>query len=346
MQEQIHLSKGSTGMTHIERLQLRGIRRSQRGKRSFAYETPDGRQVSRADAARIDGLRIPPAWTHVAINPAASGRLQAIGKDQAGRWQYRYHIEHVKAQDRKKFNRLVHFGRSIPAMRSTVARHLLRPGLSRERVMACMLKILALSFLRPGSEIYANEHGSYGITTLRFKHVTVSGDRLVFDFSGKSGVQQHRELRNRQVARVIKDLLKQPGRRVFRYEDDEGRLVDVTPRHINTYIKEVMGDRFSAKDFRTWAGTLICASALARANANGERELPAKKKVRLALMETANALGNTPAVCRSSYVCPSILNRFDRGKVVSRYFGAVEELIAYRGTSLHPAERALLQFLK
>jgi DNA topoisomerase-1 len=296
--------------------------------------------------ARIDALRIPPAWIDVAISPAAGGRLQAIGKDKAGRWQYLYHSEHVRAQERKKFDRLVHFGRSMPAMRLTVARHLRQPGLSHERVMACILKILALSFLRPGSEMYANEHGSYGITTLRSRHVTVRGDRVVFDFSGKSGVQQHHELRNRQVARVIKELLKRSGGRVFRYEADDGKLVQVTPRHINAYIKEVMGDRFSAKDFRTWAGTLICASALARANTNGEQELPVKQKVRQALIETARVLGNTPTVCRSSYVCPSILNRFERGKVVPRYFAAVDELISYRGTSLHPAERALLQFLK
>jgi len=333
-------------MTHIERLQLRGLRRLRRGQRGFSYQTVTGGKVRAADVARIKALGIPPAWADVAINPAPAGRLQAIGKDAAERWQYIYHSDHVRTQERKKFDRIVHFGASIPAMRRTVAGHLRQSGLSRERVMACILKILALSFLRPGSEIYANEHGSYGIATLRSNHVTARGDRVVFDFSGKSGVQQHHVLRNRQVARVIKELLKRPGRRAFRYEDDDGKLVKVAPRHINAYIKEVMGDRFTAKDFRTWAGTLICASALARINTNGDRELSAKEKVRGALVETAKALGNTPAVCRSSYVCPLILNQFEKGTVVPRYFAAVDELMAYRGISLHPAERSLLRFLK
>jgi DNA topoisomerase-1 len=250
-------------MTHIERLQHHGIRRIRKTKRAFVYQTDNGGKVRVTDTSRIESLRIPPAWTEVAINRAPAGRLQAVGKDAAGRWQYIYHRDHVRAQERKKFDRLIHFGGSIPAMRHTVAKHLRQSGLPRERVMACILKVLALSFLRPGSEVYANEHGSYGIATLRSRHLTVKGAHLVFDFSGKSGVQQHHELRNRQVANVVKELLKRPGPRVFTYDGDDGKIVKVTPRHINAYIKEVMGDRFTAKDFRTWAG-INCASALAR----------------------------------------------------------------------------------
>jgi DNA topoisomerase-1 len=333
-------------MTHIERLQQRGIKRIRKGKRAFVYQATNGGKVSATDKTRIEALRIPPAWTDVAINPARGGRLQAIGKDAADRWQYIYHSDHVRAQEREKFDRLVLFGSSIPTMRRTVAQDLRRSGLPEERVLACILKIVSLSFLRPGSEIYANEHGSYGITTLRSKHITIRGERLVFDFSGKSGVQQHHELRNRQVTSVVKELINRSGRRVFQYDGDAGTVIKVTPRHINAYIKNVMGDRFTAKDFRTWAGTLVCASALARANTNGERALSAKQKIQLALVETAQTLGNTPAVCRSSYVCPSVLNRFKKGKVVPRYFENAEELRKYRGTNLHPAEKALLQFLK
>jgi DNA topoisomerase-1 len=181
---------------------------------------------------------------------------------------------------------------------------------------------------------------------LETKHVNVKGDRLVFEFSGKSGVQQHHELRNRQVAEVIKELLKLSGRRVFQYESANGELAKVNPRQINAYIKEVMGERFTAKDFRTWAGTLVCASALARTNTDLDSELSAKQKVKLALAETAKVLGNTPAVCRSSYVCPSVINRFAKGQVVPRYFRTLDQLIAYRGNSLHPVEKALLRFLK
>lgn len=333
-------------MTHIERLQQRGIRRIAKGRRSFRYETAGGGKVSHADLTRIAGLAIPPAWTEVAINAAPTGRLQAIGKDAAGRWQYVYHSDHVRAQDRKKFARLVHFGATLPGMRKIVASHLRLSGLPPERVMAGILKILALSFLRPGSEVYASEHGSYGITTLRSKHVRIRGDRVIFDFEGKSGVDQHTELRNRQLAHLLKELLTLPGWRVFKFAGSDGKLAPVTPRHINAYIREIMGDRFSAKDFRTWAGTLICASALARVNANGSQELPIKQKVNIALAETAEALGNTPAVCRSAYVSPEILKRFEKGLVVSPYLQTVDDLMRYRGKSLHPAERALLRFLK
>lgn len=333
-------------MTHIERLQQHGIHRIPHSKRAFVYQTAHGEKVRAADKERIKALRIPPAWTDVAINSAPGGRVQAIGKDAAGRWQYIYHNDHVRNQERKKFDRLVHFGRSIPVMRRSVANDLRQSGLPRTRLLACILKILSRSFLRPGSEVYANEHGSYGITTLERKHITVRGDRLVFEFTGKSGVQQHHELRDRSVARVIKELLKLPGRRVFQFATDDRNFVKVTPRHINAYIKEMMGERFSAKDFRTWAGTLVCASALARANTNGHQELSENQKVRLALGETAKVLGNTPAVCRGSYVCPLILKRFEKGEVVPRYFKALDQLLAYRGTSLHPAEKALLRFLK
>jgi DNA topoisomerase I len=333
-------------MTHIERLQQRGIRRIENRRQGFRYQTADGGKVSASDLTRIAALAIPPAWTNVAINPAPTGRLQAIGKDAAGRWQYLYHADHVRAQERKKFARLIHFGASLPSMRKTVASHLRLSGLPRERVLASVLKILAISFLRPGSEIYANEHGSYGITTLRSKHVSIKGDLVVFDFKGKSGVHQHRELKNKELARVMKELLGLPGRRVFKYAGDDGQLATVTPRHINAYIKEVMGDRFSAKDFRTWAGTLICASALARVSSNGNNGLTTKQKIGLALTETAEALGNTPAVCRSAYVSPEIFMYFEKGLVVSKHLRAVEDLMSYRGKSLHAAERALLRFLK
>jgi DNA topoisomerase-1 len=333
-------------MTHIERLQTIGIRRFRIGKRAFRYQTADGRDVPRKDLARINALRIPPAWTEVAINPAPSGQLQAIGKDVAGRWQYIYHANHVKRQERLKYQRLTEFGASLPVMRQEIARQLRQTGLQRQRVLACILKIVSRSFLRPGSEVYANEHGSFGITTLRSKHVAARGDQVVFDFSGKSGVPQHRELRDRQVAQVIKELLKRPGRRVFQYEAEDGTYVRIAPRDLNSYIKEVMGEPFTAKDFRTWAGTLVCASALARMNSNGEAGLAVKKKLRLALTETAKVLGNTPAVCRSSYVCPAIIKQFEKGRLVPHHFDSVEDLINYRGTSLHPVEKALLRFLK
>jgi DNA topoisomerase-1 len=201
--------------------------------------------------------------------------------------------------------------------------------------------------MRPGSEVYANENGSYGIATLRRKHVNVKGELIEFDFRGKSGVRQQRQLRDRQVARVIRDTMKLPGFNVFKYQNGDGNPTKITGRHINEYIKEVMGSNFSAKDFRTWAGTLVCACALARVDEEvPEKKNARKKKIVAAIKETAEVLGNTPAVCRSSYVCPEIINSFEKGQVIDNCASKLEDLISYRGRGLHDAEQSLLRFLK
>ena len=333
-------------MTNLERLQTIGIKRLGTPKRGFRYESQNGR-LTLADRQRIYELKIPPAWTDVAINPAAKGRLQAIGKDAAGRWQYLYHENHRRTQDLRKFKRLTKFAAAIPKMRATVTRQLKESGLGRERVLACVLRILSTCYMRPGSEVYASEHGSYGIATLRRKHVTVKGDVVEFDFPGKSGVQQYRQLKDRQVARVIRSLLKVPGFNVFKYQNGDGNFVKVTGRHINAYIKEVMGSNFSAKDFRTWAGTLVCACALAREGTEIPVQKSAKnKRIVAAIKQTAEVLGNTPAVCRGSYVCPEIIDAFEKGQVIDSGVNNLNNLIAFRGRGLNKAEKALLKFLK
>ena len=333
-------------MTNIERLQNIGIRRLGSPKRGFRYKPVSGK-LTKADLDRIDELKIPPAWTDVAINPAANGRVQVIGKDAAGRWQYLYHANHTRAQELRKFKRITKFAQSIPQMRKTVARHLRQSGLTRERVLAAILRILSTCYMRPGSEVYASENGSYGIATLRRKHVNVKGDLIEFDFPGKSGVRQQRQLRDRQVARVVRAGMKMPGFNVFKYQNGDGKPVVLTRRHINEYIKEVMGSSFSAKDFRTWAGTLVCACALAReADEMPEKKTARKKRIVAAIKETAEVLGNTPAVCRSSYVCPEIINSFEKGQVIDNCSSKVEDLISYRGRGLQDAEQSLLKFLK
>lgn len=299
------------------------------------------------DLERIRELKIPPAWTSVWINAVAGGALQAIGTDAAGRVQYLYHGNHVRRQENRKFKRLIKFAEALPKMRASVAGHLRQPGLERDRVMASILRILSTCFMRPGSHVYASENGSFGIATLRPKHVKVKGDVIEFDFPGKSGVRQHRELKDRQVAKVIRSLLKQPSREVFQYKNGNGAFVNVTRPHINAYIREVMGENFSAKDFRTWAGTLVCACALARVG--DELDItPANRhrKVVEAIKETAEVLGNTPAVCRSSYICPEIIKNFESGKIIDRYFNSLNQLLSYRGHKLHAAERSLLKFMK
>jgi DNA topoisomerase-1 len=333
-------------MTHVERLQMTGIRRLGK-KKPFRYVTADGGKVSRDDLARIDALTIPPGWTEVAINRAAGGMLQAIGMDAAGRWQYIYHDQHIKKREQKKFMRLLKFAEAVPRMRGVVGQNLRKKDLGRERVMACILRILSTCFLRPGSQVYASENGSYGLATLRPRHVRVRGDVVEFNFPGKRQIFQHRELKDRPVARVVRELLRHRSPEVFIYQNGDGSFVNVKRRNINQYIQETMGERFTSKDFRTWAGTLICACALARVGAE-TREPPAsrKRKVAKAIKETAEILGNTPAVCRSAYVSPEILNSFERGKVIDQYFKSHEDLINHRGTGLHKAEKALLRLLK
>lgn len=334
-------------MTRIEQLQRNGIVRTGTPQRGFRYRRADGGKVGAANLERIRELGIPPAWIDVAINAAPGGKLQAVGKDVAGRWQYLYHDNHTRAQELKKFRRLIKFAEALPKLRSTVSRHLRQPDLGKERVLACMVRILSTCFMRPGSQVYASENGSYGIATLRPKHVKVRKDVVEFDFPGKSGVRQQREIKDRQVAKVVRSLLLNPGREVFKYQNGEGEFISVTNRHINEYIKEIMGEKFSAKDFRTWAGTIICACALARVGTETiEKGAARKRKVVAAIKETAEMLGNTPAVCRSSYINPEIINRFEKGKIIDGHFETLEDLISYRGRKLHRAERGLLKFLK
>jgi DNA topoisomerase-1 len=334
-------------MTKLERLQKTGIQRLGSPKTGFRYRHADGTSINKGELARINALRIPPAWTEVAINAATNGRVQAVGKDAAGRWQYLYHANHTKTQEERKFQRLAKFAQALPKLRATVRRDLRRNDLSRERVLAGILRILSTCFMRPGSQVYASEHGSYGIATLRRKHVTVKGDVVEFDFPGKSGVRQQQQLQDRQVARVIRSTMKLPGFNVFKYVNGDDRPTVVTRQHINDYIKEVMGEGFTAKDFRTWAGTLYCACALASTGSEESESATArKKKIVTAIKATAAILGNTPAVCRSSYICPAIISEFERGNVIDNSVCTPPSLMSFKGHGLQKPERALLRFLR
>ena len=332
-------------MTKLERLQTIGFKRLGSPARGFRYRAADGKKVSKTDLERIEELRIPPAWKSVAINPSANGRVQVVGMDAAGRWQYLYHETHTRSQETRKFRRLVKFAQALPKLRKTVARDLRQPGLSRERVLATILRILSTCFMRPGSHVYVSENGSYGLSTIRPRHVKVRADSVEFDFPGKSGVRQVRELNDKQVAKVVRALLKKPGQ-VFKFENGNGELTKVERRHINEYIKETMGEKFSAKDFRTWAGTLVCACALARAGIDENDTAPTrKKKLVAAIKETAAILGNTPAVCRGSYICPQILAGYAEGRTIGNYFQTLDDFTRFRGRDLHKAEKSLLRFL-
>src|SRR6266478_7181974 len=264
--------------------------------------------------------------------------------DKKGRWQCRYSEGAVRIREQKKYDRLVAFGRALPRMRKAVDRDMRLPGLPREKLMACILRILSTCFMRPGSEAYAKENGSFGIATLQNRHASVQGDMVRFHYRGKAGKEQINELRDRRVARIVRELKKVPGKDLFQYVAEDGTVVNIRRRHINEYIKEVMGERFSAKDFRTWAGTLIAACALARLDEEEiEGRTDRRKMIVAAVKETAAQLGNTPAVCKASYIWPSVLHSFEKGTVLKTYFKTMNDLIEARS---HGAERALLDLLK
>jgi DNA topoisomerase-1 len=334
-------------MTVVERLRETGIRRLGGMKSGFRYRYAEGGKPGRKVVERIRELKVPPAWREVAIARSPRAAIQAVGRDVAGRWQYLYHQRAVARREEKKYRRLIAFTRALPALRKQVATDLARGGIGREKVLAAMLRIVSLCFLRPGSDKYASENGSYGIATLRRNHVQVRGSRVQFRFTGKSGQAQESELDDRRVAAVVRALLRQPGRRLFRFRDEDGDLVDVRRGHINAYIKEVMGARFSAKDFRTWAGTMICASALSRAGFD-EDDSPAqlRAKIAAAVKETAVALGNTPAVCRSSYITPDLVRSYEAGRVLSHPPTSLAKLACSRSGRLQKCERALLRLLE
>jgi len=303
--------------TILERLAHRGIRRLGNPRRGFRYRDVAGRPVSAATRARIEALRIPPAWRDVAIHPAPGALVQAIGRDAAGRWQYLYHPRQLARRNRTKLVRLVRFLAALPRLRRALRTHLALPGIPAERVLAGIVRILATCFLRPGSEVYASENGTFGITTLRPRHVQVRGAVITFDFVGKSGRRHVREVRDPRVARLVRELLRHPGE-VFKFRDAEGRLRDVKTRHVNRYLREQMGGPFTAKDFRTWAGTLLAACRLARTETEQRATAATRKRAVAATMrEVAEHLGNTPAVCRSSYVLPVVLERFESGRVLA-----------------------------
>jgi DNA topoisomerase-1 len=342
----VAVRRGAThhnGVSTIELLRETGHRREGTPRRGFRWRTADGRRLPARELRRVDALRLPPAWTDVHASPLPTAKVQAIGRDKAGRWQYRYHPQFVARRDAAKYRRLLRFAELLPRMRGAIDRHLALRGLPREKVLAAAVHVLMTCFMRAGSEKHMRANGSFGIATLRSRHVQVKGDVVRFDFPGKSGQRQVRELRDRRIAGIVRQLLRLPGRDLFKFEADDG-LVDVRRRHINAYVREVMGGPYTAKDFRTWAGTLICACELAkRAPEMIPGRTSPKRMVSAAVKATAHALGNTPAVCRSSYINPGVLDAFERGVVVERYFATVEEMAVRRG--LHGSEKALLEIL-
>jgi DNA topoisomerase I len=333
-------------MTVVAELQSEGILRLGGMKTGFRFRYAGGGAPGRRQLKRIDTLRIPPAWRSVAIDASPDAWIQAVGQDKAGRWQYLYHPRAVERRERRKYRRLVAFARKIPQLRAKVSRDLAQKDFGRERVLAGMMRILLTCFLRPGSEEYVSENGSYGIATLRSRHVDVRRDVVRLRFRGKSRKDHVYEIRDRRVASLVRGLLKAGGPRVFTFQDESGAWKEVRRQHINAYIKEAMGGAFSAKDFRTWAGTITCACALARVGRDADDSPTAiKRKVLVAVRQTAETLGNTPAVSRASYISPCVIRAFEAGRVIRQPVSSVSTLATSRGR-LHRCERSLLRVLE
>jgi len=318
-----------------------GIRRVRHG-RGFAYRDAEGRVVREAATLnRIKSLVVPPAWKDVWICARPHGHLQATGRDDKGRKQFRYHPRWRETRDADKYARLVGFARALPRIRSRVSRDLRRPGLPREKVVATIVRLLETTFARIGNEEYARDNGSFGLTTLRDRHVTVKGSNVRFVFRGKSGRDHELGITDRRVASVIKHCEELPGQMLFQYLDEGGVRGLVTSDDVNSYMRETTGEDFTAKDFRTWAGTLLAACAL-RDLARFESESEAKRNVLTAIDSVARKLGHTRAVCRRAYVHPAVIDTYLDGSLDS----ALDFEHAVRKGRLRSDEVALLAFLK
>ena len=289
-----------------------GIRRVRSG-RGFRYLGPDGGAITdKAEIGRIHRLAIPPAWTDVWIATDPRGHLQATGRDAKRRKQYRYHERFREVRDETKYERMLEFARLLPRIRRRVDRDLRRPELAREKVLATIVRLLERTLIRVGNEEYARANRSYGLTTLRDKHVDVEGAHVRFRFRGKSGKEHDLDVRDPRVARVIRTLQDLPGQELFRYVDADGAAHTVDSADVNAYLREITGADLTAKDFRTWAGTVLAARALATQR-HVANERIAKRNLAAAVTQVADRLGNTPAVCRKCYIHPAIVDAYLAG---------------------------------
>jgi DNA topoisomerase-1 len=316
------------------------------GRRQFRYLDSQGNRITDpAKLARIEALAIPPAWKDVWISPRPSAKLQATGIDGAGRRQYLYHPEFRAQQEQTKYDNLILFAERLPALREAMAEHMEKDPLDRERVSAVALRLTNLGWFRVGSERYARESRTYGITTLNKSHVSVRGSRIVFRFRGKHRIWVRTQIVDSELAAAIKDLLAlKGGRRLFRYEW-EGDLYNLTSKRLNDYIQIYMGEEFTAKDFRTWGGTLLAAVAFAERGL-AETATEQKRAVAAVMRQVAERLGNTPAVTRTSYVSPAVVEQYLDGRTIEDFRPRHLRVVGARDIGLDLEERALLALLR
>ncbi len=317
-----------------------GITRRKRGK-NFVYIQPSGGPVRDPDdLGRIKRLAIPPAWTDVWISPVANGHLQATGNDARRRKQYRYHAYWRQVRDENKYGRVMAFGRALPLIRQRVAKDMARQGLPREKVLATVVKLLEATLIRVGNEEYARANQSFGLTTLRDHHAKISGDTVTFQFRGKSGKMHKIDVRDRHLARTVKRCQDLPGQEIFAYLDEDGQWQDVKSQDVNAYLRDITGESFTAKDFRTWSGTVLAAIAL-REVEHFTSQKQAKSNIVKAIEGVAKLLGNTPSICRKCYVHPEVLESYLQGTTIR----SIRQRSERAAAKLKPDEAAVMALL-
>lgn len=322
-----------------------GIRRDKSGK-NFQFIAPNGKSISDPRVlGRIKSLAIPPAWKEVWICPIENGHLQATGRDDRGRKQHRYHRRWREVRDETKFNRLIAFAKALPKIRRRVRKDLKLPGLPREKVLATIVRLLEVSLIRVGNDEYARNNRSFGLTTMQDKHVAVNGSTVHFQFRGKSGKQHVIDVRNKRLAKIVKRCQDIPGQDLFQYIDENGRRVDVKSEDVNGYLREISGEDFTAKDFRTWAGTVLAAIAL-REFEKFDTQAQAKKNLVRAIESVAEKLGNTPSVCKKCYVHPAIFDSYLDGSIADVLKQRAEEQLKTTLDKLSPEEASVLSLLQ
>jgi DNA topoisomerase-1 len=316
--------------------------------RGFKYFDYLGKQITdEVSLERIRLLVIPPAWRFVRISPSAHSRLQAVGVDTTGRIQYKYHAKFSERQQRKKFEKIERFGEVLPKFRKTTNEHLSLDGFPREKVLAVMMRLINSLYMRVGSEKSVKHYKTYGITTLQNRHLTIDRrGKLVFDFVGKSHIKHRKILVDPELASVMEELKALgPARKLFHYVAEDGTIKSITPADVNKYIKEATDPEFSSKDFRTWGGTLLAALELAEIGvADDEKET--KRRLVRAVKRVAEQLGNTPSVCRSSYIHPAVIDSYSSGVTIAEFEPRKKRRIRLSQSDYEPSERALLKLLK
>jgi DNA topoisomerase I len=322
-----------------------GIRRKKSGK-GFTYVRPDGTKLCDTHVVRrIRSVAIPPAWTDVWICPFADGHFQATGRDAKGRKQYRYHPLFREVRESTKFEHVVAFANALPTIRAKVRQHMALRGLPREKVLATVVHLLETTLIRVGNDDYAKQNKSYGLTTLKNRHVAVEGSEVRFRFTGKSGKRWSLKVKDRRVAKIIKACQELPGQELLQYLDQDGKQQDVTSADVNAYLKEITGQDITAKDFRTWAGTVLAALALKELE-SFDTAAQAKTHLRAVLVRVAARLGNTPTICRKCYVHPEVLNSYLDGSLVLEIKFEVESDLRNELAGLQPEEAAVLAMLR